>query len=107
MSWIHIDDVVSLLVHALTRPGIEGPLNGSAPNPVTNREFSRELGKAVRRPAIVRTPAFVLKLALGPMSAIVLTGQRAVPRRTLESGFTFAHPTLPEALGHLLAPRAA
>jgi len=102
MSWIHLDDVVALLAHALSRPDLDGPLNGTAPHPVTNGDFSRALAAAVRRPARVRTPAFALKLALGEMSAIVLTGQRVVPKRALASGFTFAHPTLEEALRNLL-----
>ncbi|HLL85547.1 MAG TPA: TIGR01777 family oxidoreductase [Longimicrobium sp.] len=107
VSWIHLEDMVSLLVHALTRPDLDGPLNGTAPEPVNNRELTRAIARAVHRPAIVPTPAFALKLALGPMSAIVLTGQRVMPRKALQSGFTFAHPTLPEALAHLLARRAA
>jgi hypothetical protein len=101
-SWIHRGDLVSLLLHALSSPDLAGPLNATAPHPVTNRELTRALAQAVHRPAFLPVPSFALKVALGEMASMLLSGQRVLPQRTLESGFAFAHPTLPEALRDLL-----
>ncbi|HVE87807.1 MAG TPA: TIGR01777 family oxidoreductase, partial [Myxococcales bacterium] len=103
MSWVHRDDVVSLLLHALQSPQASGVLNGTAPEPVTNADFTRALGRALHRPAFLRAPATALRLALGEMSTLLLDGQRVVPRRTLETGFHFAYPTLDAAFAHLFA----
>jgi uncharacterized protein len=106
MSWIHREDLVSLYVHALSNESIEGPLNGTAPNPVTNEEFTRVLARVLHRPAVFPAPALALKLALGEMSSMVLTGQRVLPARALRSGFRFAFPELEPALQNLLGSRA-
>ncbi len=107
MSWIHRDDLLRLFVHVLEQPTVSGVLNGTAPNPVTNRDFVRELGRALHRPALVPAPKFALKLALGEMSTMVLDGQKVLPRRTLDSGFTFEYPTLEAALRQLFWAQAA
>jgi uncharacterized protein (TIGR01777 family) len=107
MSWIHRDDVLRLFVHALEREDISGPLNGTAPNPVTNREFTRALGVALHRPTVLPAPAFMLKLAFGEMSSILLTGQKVLPARALATGFQFHFPTLDAALGDLFGKKAA
>lgn len=107
MSWIHRDDLLSLYLHALRQDSIRGPMNGTAPTPVTNQEFTRALGRALHRPAILPAPAFALKLALGEMSSMLLTGQRVLPRRALASGFRFAFPELDGALRDLLVRKAA
>lgn len=104
MSWVHVDDVVGLYLAAVD--GGErwsGPLNATAPEPVTNAVFSRALGRALGRPAIAPIPAFALRARYGEMSEIVLTGQNAVPRRALELGHEFRHPELGEALRAALA----
>ncbi len=98
MPWIHIDDVVGLYVAALDRDAWTGAVNGSAPEPVTNEEFSRRLGKALRRPAFAPVPGFAVRLLYGEMAEIVTEGQRAVPKRPLELGYAFRHPDLDEAL---------
>jgi uncharacterized protein (TIGR01777 family) len=98
MPWIHIDDVVGLYVAALDRDGWAGPINGSAPEPVRNKEFSRRLGKALRRPAFAPVPGFAVRLLYGDMAEIVTEGQRAVPKRPLELGYAFRHADLDEAL---------
>jgi uncharacterized protein (TIGR01777 family) len=98
MPWIHVDDVIGLYVAALDRDGWSGPVNGSAPEPVTNKEFSRRLGKALHRPAFAPVPAFAVRLLYGDMAEIVTEGQRAVPKRPLELGYAFRHPDLDEAL---------
>ena len=98
MPWIHVDDLVGLYVAALDRDGWSGPVNGSAPGPVTNKDFSRRLGKALRRPALAPVPGFAVRLLYGDMAQIVIEGQRAVPKRPLELGYAFRHPDLDEAL---------
>jgi NAD dependent epimerase/dehydratase family enzyme len=79
-----------------------GPFNLTAPRPVTNAEFSRALGRALRRPAVLRLPGFVLRLALGEMADVLLTGQRAIPERLLDAGFTFRYVEVEAALADLL-----
>jgi uncharacterized protein len=98
MPWIHIDDVVRIYLAALDGEGWSGAVNASAPEPATNQAFSKALGRALHRPAIAPVPAFALKLLYGDMAQIVVTGQRAVPARTLELGYDFTHPDLDEAL---------
>jgi len=98
MPWIHIDDVVGIVLAALDGADWSGPVNASAPEPVTNREFSRALGRALRRPAVAPIPGFALRLRYGEMAEIVTTGQRVVPARPLALGYRFAHPDLDDAL---------
>jgi len=98
MSWIHLDDVVGIMVKALDGAGWTGAINATAPEPVTNGEFSKALGRALHRPALAPVPALALRLLYGDMSAIVTTGQRVVPKRALELGYAFRHPDLDEAL---------
>lgn len=98
MPWIHLDDVVGIYLAALDETDWSGPVNACAPTPVTNRDFSKALGRALHRPAVAPVPALAIKALYGEMSIIVTTGQRAVPRRTLELGYAFEHPDLDEAL---------
>jgi uncharacterized protein (TIGR01777 family) len=98
MPWIHLDDMVGMIITALDDPRWSGPVNASAPEPVTNTEFSKALGRALRRPAVAPVPAIALKLLYGDMSEIVTSGQRAVPARALELGYRYEHPELDEAL---------
>jgi len=102
MPWIHVDDLVALYLAALDGDDWQGPLNASAPEPVTNAAFSKALGRALRRPAVAPVPGFAVKLLYGDMAAIVTEGQRAVPERPLALGFTFTHPDLDEALRDVL-----
>jgi uncharacterized protein len=104
MSWIHLTDWVSLVCWAIRTAAVAGPLNATAPNPVTNEQFSRELGHALHRPALLRTPAFALRLVLGEMAdSLLLTGQRAVPAKARALGFDFAYPDLGPALADLFS----
>ena len=105
MPWIHRDDVVGLYLAALDAPGFAGPINASAPTPVTNKQFARALGHALHRPAVAPVPAFTIKLMYGEMAQIVLGGVRMVPGRAAELGYEFAHPDLDEALRDTLAGR--
>lgn len=102
MPWIHADDLTSLYLRALDDAGWSGPVNASAPEPVTNAEFSRTLGRALHRPAVVPVPALALRTLYGEMASVLTTGQRQVPRRALDARFAFAHPALEPALADLL-----
>jgi uncharacterized protein (TIGR01777 family) len=103
MSWIHYADLVSLFLLALDNAQARGPLNGTAPNPVTNREFSKTLGRVLHRPSLVWTPALALRIALGEVAELITTGQRVLPKRALELGYSFQYPTLDAALTQILA----
>jgi len=98
VSWVHRDDLVSLIQWALQNPRASGALNATAPNPVTMKEFAGALGRVLHRPAFMPVPAFALRLMLGDMAEMLLTGQRVVPDVALRLGFAFKHPRLPEAL---------
>lgn len=97
MSWISLDDEVGLIIHAL-QGSLSGPINLVAPAPARNADFAKALGRALHRPAVLPAPAFALKLALGEMSELLLGGQKVVPKKALESGYRFQHPTLESAL---------
>ncbi|WP_176593495.1 TIGR01777 family oxidoreductase [Sphingobium sp. EM0848] len=99
MSWIHRDDLVRLIVHCLTRPEISGPVNGTAPVPVTNRAFTAALGRALHRPAMLPVPAWPLRRLLGGFAEeLLLSGQRVLPVIATQSGFSFRYPDLDAAL---------
>jgi len=102
ISWVHIDDLCSLFVFLLERGKCSGAYNGTAPNPVTMKELAGTLGKVLHRPAILAAPAPILRLALGEVADVLLTGQRVLPRRAQEAGFRFAHPALEPALREIL-----
>jgi uncharacterized protein len=97
--WIHRDDAVGALLFALDRDDLSGPVNVVAPGSATNREFSAALGRALGRPSWAPVPAFLLKLALGEMSEMLLKGQNAVPKKLLAAGYAFKHETAGAALG--------
>jgi uncharacterized protein (TIGR01777 family) len=103
VSWIHAEDEVGLLLWALDDDSVTGVLNATAPNPATNRDFSKALGRALGRPAVMPVPGFVLDLKFGrEFGAVLRRGQRVVPKRPLELGYEFRHPDLDEALEDLL-----
>lgn len=103
MPWIHLDDLVGIYLAAIDNPAFQGPINASAPEPVTNKAFAKALGRAIHRPAVAPIPGFTIKLLYGAMSQIVLTGVRMVPGRAAELGYEFKHPDLDEALRDTLA----
>jgi uncharacterized protein len=98
IPWVHIDDVVGAIAFALDHGEAKGPINVSAPTPVTNAEFSRALGRVLRRPAFLPVPGFMLKLLFGGMATIVTTGVRMVPKRLQQLGYGFRQPDLVAAL---------
>ncbi len=101
MPWIHIDDQIALIDFLLHRDQASGPYNACAPKPVRNREFAKTLGSVLHRPAFMPMPALALKVGLGEMSLLLLGGQRAMPARLLEAGFTFQFTDLRAALDDL------
>ena len=104
VSWIAMDDLLEIFAYLLATPSLAGPVNCTAPQPVTNREFAAALGHVLGRPAVVPVPAFALRMAFGAEGAEMLTGgQRVLPERLLRSGFRFRHPEIEPALRALLA----
>lgn len=98
MSWIHLDDLAALFVHALEHDDVRGVLNGVAPGAVTNADFTSALAGVLGRPAIVPVPAIALHVAFGEMASVLLEGQHVLPASTEAAGFTFAHPEIRAAL---------
>jgi uncharacterized protein (TIGR01777 family) len=105
LSWISLPDEVGAVLHALDTPGIRGAVNATAPVPVTNRDFTRALGRALHRPSVLAVPGFALRIALGPdlASEMVLAGQRVLPTRLQATGYVFAHVGIDAALAAVLA----
>jgi uncharacterized protein (TIGR01777 family) len=104
LPWIHLDDAIGLIRHAMAGASVSGVLNAVAPEPVTNAELTTALGRALHRPTVLAAPAFALRLALGGEMAeeLILASQRAMPVRTLESGYKYRHPLLEPALKDLV-----
>jgi uncharacterized protein (TIGR01777 family) len=103
MSWIALDDVLGAMHHALITEILHGPVNLVAPHPVTNQEFTKTLGKVLRRPTRFSLPALVARLVFGEMAdALLLASTRVAPARLQAAGYTFRYPELEEALRHLL-----
>lgn len=98
MSWIHVEDLAGIYVQAVRDASYSGVYNGTSPNPVTNKEFTKELGKAVGRPAFFPVPAFALKAAFGEMSQVLLDGQKVLPSRVQEKKFRFRYPIVEMAI---------
>ncbi|NJN67285.1 MAG: TIGR01777 family protein [Chloroflexaceae bacterium] len=104
-SWIHLDDEVELMIRALEDPRCSGPLNATAPNPQTNRDFSATLGKVLGRPSWLPVPTFALNALFGELGTVLASGQRVIPRKALDLGYQFKYATSEPALRHLLAQR--
>ena len=102
MSWIHIDDVVGAFVHALHAPSIRGAVNISAPNPVTNAEFTKALARVLSRPAPFAVPGFALRIAMGEMAQFALASSRLYPLKIIESGYKFKWEEIEPALRDIL-----
>jgi uncharacterized protein (TIGR01777 family) len=102
MAWIHIDDTAGLIEFAISSTKLRGPVNATAPNPVTNAEFTRDLAAALHRPAILPVPKFALHLLFGEMAQIVYASQRVIPEAALEAGYQFRFPKLDGALLDIL-----
>lgn len=108
VSWIHIDDMVGLILFCLDNESVDGPVNASSPDPVSNDEFGRTLGRTLGRPHWFPLPALIMRAMLGEMSMLLLEGQRAVPDKPTKLGFRFQYPKLEQALKDILVdPRSA
>jgi uncharacterized protein (TIGR01777 family) len=103
LPWIHVDDVVGIYLAALDGDDWRGPVNATAPDPVTNKAFSKALGRVLHRPAFAPVPGLAVRALYGEMAEIVTTGQRVLPRRAQELGYAFGHTNLDEALRSALA----
>jgi hypothetical protein len=101
-SWVHIDDEVGVILMALHNQKARGPINATAPNPQTNRDFSETLGKVLGVPVWLPVPGFALQVALGEFADTLTTGQRVLPTKAQELGYEFQYPTSEQALRHLL-----
>jgi uncharacterized protein (TIGR01777 family) len=97
-SWIHMEDLLNAFLFVLDHPDISGPVNFSSPNPVTNQDLAKALGKVLSRPSFVKTPGFMLRLALGEFGSVLLEGQKVMPAKLLKHGFHFHYPEITEAL---------
>ena len=103
MSWVHITDMVNILLHCITDQELSGPINATAPNPVDNKTFVQALGKILHRPTLIPMPGLMVKLLFGEMGVeLLLQGQCVIPKKLQQSGFEFKYPTLPQALEDLL-----
>lgn len=103
MSWVHIDDLIGIILHIINHQNIIGAVNGTAPNPVTNKEFSATLARVLKRPAVLPMPAFMLKLMLGEMAQeLLLSGQRVMPNKILDAGYEFQYAELEHALTEIV-----
>lgn len=102
LPWIHLDDEIRAIQFLIENPHLHGPFNLCAPEPATNREMSKAIGKAIGRPSFLPVPGFALKLVLGEAASLVLDSQRQVPHKLQEAGFTFNHPDLVAAIRHLV-----
>ena len=107
VSWVHLGDEVGAILFELDTEAARGPVNLTAPEPLTNREFSKALGRVLGRPAFAPVPALAVKVLYGEMASIVITGQRAVPAKLTELGYRFKRPDLEEALRDATGSRPA
>ncbi|MEW6056642.1 MAG: TIGR01777 family oxidoreductase, partial [Bdellovibrionota bacterium] len=103
MSWIHLEDLVRLYVWALEEQNIAGAINGVSPQPVRNREFTKDLATCLGRPALIPVPRLALRLAMGEVASVILESQKVVPTKSLKQGFKFAYPKLSETFKGLLS----
>lgn len=98
VSWVHMDDLLDMFQRCMADPSLAGPFNNTAPHPVTNRDFSRAIGRAVHRPVLLRAPGFAMRLLYGEMAHLYLTGQKVLPARHLAGAFSFRHPRIEGAV---------
>jgi uncharacterized protein len=103
ISWIHIDDIVGILLMALEDERVNGPINATAPQPAQNRTFAETIGRVMGRPSWLPVPGIAVRLMMGEMADMVVTGQRVLPKKALDLGYQFAFPTLEPALRDILA----
>lgn len=101
-SWVHVEDVVGIILWALDNPQVEGTINATAPNPLRMADFCRTLGEVIRRPSWLPVPKFALELLLGEAAQVLVEGQKVIPQKATQGGYTFLYPTAERALKNLL-----
>ena len=102
MPWVHIDDMVEIIIASMSNEKIYGPVNCVAPNPVTNKEFTKQMGRTLRRPTIFPVPGFILKIIFGEAACVLLDSQRVEPKLLYKAGFVWKFSKLDKALEDLL-----
>lgn len=103
MSWIHIDDLIGIILYCISHDNLKGAINGTAPHPVTNQQFTKTLGAVLKRPTLLPMPAIVVKLLMGKMGEeLLLSGKKIMPKKVLDAGYTFKYKTLTEALTNIV-----
>ena len=103
MPWIHLDDLVSIILYCINHDSLKGAINGTSPNPVINQVFTKTLGTALKRPTIFPMPEIVVKLLMGQMGEeLLLAGKRVLPRKILDAGYDFQYKTLKHALKNIV-----
>ncbi len=103
VSWIHHEDLTGIFMMALDNPLASGPINGTAPNPVTSKAFGKALGAALHRPAFLPTPVFILRMGFGEVTDLLATGQRVLPKKPMALGYAYKYPTVEIALSSILS----
>jgi len=106
-SWIHIEDIVGIFKTAILSSSLTGPVNGTAPEPITNSDFTRQLGRVLHRPAFLPVPEFALRALMGEMADVVLGSQRVIPKMMMDVGYRFRYPKLAPALEDLLGEKGS
>jgi len=101
-SWVHIDDLAEAFIFLLQHPEMQGAFNLCSPEPVRNIDLARAIGKILHRPSFIPSPGFIIRLMLGEFGSVLLKGQRVIPRRLLDAGFTFTYPTIEEGLKSII-----
>ena len=104
MSWIHLDDLIQLILFALHHEQLSGPVNAVSPNPLTNREFTQALGRQLKRPTFCGVPQWALRTAFGEFATYLTASQRVLPQKAQASHFSFTYPTIEQAFSHILSP---
>lgn len=107
MSWVHVDDIVGMFLHAATHPNVRGPFNAVGPTPATNADFTKALGRVLHRPTLFPVPPFVLRLALGEFAEVPLASQRCLPQAIRNAGYRFRYETVEQALAASIGPEDA
>ncbi len=104
ISWIHMHDLLNIFLRFMRQSDLAGPFNNTSPNPVTNREFARTIGKVLKRPVLLHIPGWAMHLMYGEMAHLYLTGQRVIPARHIQAGFDYRYPDIEAALQEALQP---
>lgn len=104
ISWVHMQDLIDMFLRFMVDDTLSGPFNNTAPNPVTNRQFAKTIGKVLQRPVLLSMPGWAMRLLYGEMAHLYVTGQKVIPNRHLQSGFEYHYPDIESALREAMQP---